>query len=65
MQRSTPTTWPRCGGPGGWWPRCTTCIRAAIRPGVTTAALDRIGRDVIARRGARSNFLGYAAPFTG
>jgi methionyl aminopeptidase len=34
-------------------------IRAAIRPGVTTAELDRIGRDVIDRRGARSNFLGY------
>jgi methionyl aminopeptidase len=34
-------------------------IRAAIRPGVTTADLDRIGRDVIERRGARSNFLGY------
>jgi methionyl aminopeptidase len=37
-------------------------IRAAIRPGVTTAALDRIGRDVIERRGARSNFLGYGHP---
>ncbi len=36
-----------------------SCIRAAIRPGVTTAALDRIGRDVLERRGARSNFLGY------
>lgn len=35
------------------------CIRAAIRPGVTTLELDRIGRDVIERRGARSNFLGY------
>lgn len=34
-------------------------IRAAIRPGVTTAALDRIGRLVIDQRGARSNFLGY------
>jgi methionyl aminopeptidase len=34
-------------------------IRAAIRPGVTTAELDRVGRDVIERRGARSNFLGY------
>jgi methionyl aminopeptidase len=34
-------------------------IRAAIRPGVTTLDLDRIGRDVIERRGARSNFLGY------
>lgn len=35
------------------------CIRAGIRPGVTTLDLDRIGRDVIERRGARSNFLGY------
>jgi methionyl aminopeptidase len=34
-------------------------IREAIRPGVTTAQLDRIGRDVIERRGARSNFLNY------
>ena len=35
------------------------CIREAIRPGVTPLELDRIGRDVIERRGARSNFLGY------
>jgi methionyl aminopeptidase len=35
------------------------CIRAAIRPGVTTAELDAIGREVIERRGAVSNFLGY------
>ena len=42
------------------------CIRAAIRPGVTTGELDRIGRDVIDRRGARSNFLGYGhPPFSG
>ncbi|HEY6531520.1 MAG TPA: type I methionyl aminopeptidase [Acidimicrobiales bacterium] len=34
-------------------------IRRAIRPGVTTAELDRIGRGVLERRGARSNFLGY------
>ena len=34
-------------------------IRAAIRPGVTTLELDAVGRDVIERRGARSNFLGY------
>jgi len=34
-------------------------IREAIRPGVSTADLDRIGRDVIARNGARSNFLNY------
>ena len=33
--------------------------RAAIRPGVTTAQLDRVARDVIESRGARSNFLGY------
>jgi methionyl aminopeptidase len=34
-------------------------IRTALRPGVTTAELDRIARDVIERRGATSNFLGY------
>jgi methionyl aminopeptidase len=34
------------------------CARAA-RPGVTTAELDRVARDVLTRRGARSNFLGY------
>jgi methionyl aminopeptidase len=34
-------------------------IRGAIRPGVTTGQLDRIGREVIERRGATSNFLGY------
>jgi len=34
-------------------------IREAIRPGVTTAELDRIGREVLDRRGAQSNFLGY------
>jgi methionyl aminopeptidase len=37
-------------------------IREAIRPGITTAELDRVGRDVIERRGARSNFLGYGHP---
>jgi methionyl aminopeptidase len=34
-------------------------IRAALRPGVTTAELDLIGRQVLERRGATSNFLGY------
>ena len=34
-------------------------IRDAIRPGVTTGALDRVARDVIERNGARSNFLNY------
>ena len=35
------------------------CIREAIRPGVTTLELDKVGREVIERRGARSNFLNY------
>jgi methionyl aminopeptidase len=34
-------------------------IRSALRPGVTTLQLDLIGREVLERRGARSNFLGY------
>ncbi|HLN18119.1 MAG TPA: type I methionyl aminopeptidase [Acidimicrobiales bacterium] len=33
--------------------------RAAARPGVTTAELDKIAREVLDRRGAASNFLGY------
>ncbi len=33
--------------------------RRAAKPGVTTAELDRVAREVLARRGARSNFLGY------
>jgi methionyl aminopeptidase len=34
-------------------------IRDALRPGVTTLQLDALGREVLERRGARSNFLGY------
>jgi methionyl aminopeptidase len=34
-------------------------IRGAIRPGVTTGQLDVIARQVLARRDATSNFLGY------
>lgn len=34
-------------------------IRAAAKPGVTTLTLDAVGRDVLARRGADSNFFGY------
>lgn len=34
-------------------------LRDAARPGVTTAHLDRVARDVIERRGAESNFFGY------
>lgn len=33
--------------------------REAIRPGITTMQLDAIAREVIEKRGARSNFLGY------
>ena len=33
--------------------------RQAARPGVTTADLDRVAREVLERRGARSNFLNY------
>ncbi len=40
--------------------------RAAIKPGVTTLELDRVARDVLERRNARSNFLGYGhPPFSG
>jgi methionyl aminopeptidase len=35
--------------------RCT----AAARPGVTTAELDKVAREVLDRRSARSNFLNY------
>jgi methionyl aminopeptidase len=33
--------------------------RAAIKPGITTLDLDRISREVLERRHARSNFLNY------
>src|SRR5262245_40288247 len=34
------------------------CTRAAVA-GATTLDVDRVARDVLSRRGARSNFLGY------
>jgi methionyl aminopeptidase len=34
----------------------------AVRPGVTTAALEQVARDVLDRHGATSNFLGYGHP---
>ncbi len=37
-------------------------MAAAAVPGATTWDLDQIGRDVIARHGATSSFLGYAYP---
>ncbi len=36
---------------------------AEVRPGVTTAEIDRVGREVLARHGARSNFLNYGAEY--
>jgi methionyl aminopeptidase len=33
--------------------------KAAIRPGVSTAEIDRVARQVLERRGATSNFLNY------
>jgi methionyl aminopeptidase len=33
--------------------------RAAIRPGISTADIDRVAREVLERRGATSNFLNY------
>jgi methionyl aminopeptidase len=33
--------------------------RAAARPGVTTAEIDKVARAVLEKRGARSNFLNY------
>jgi methionyl aminopeptidase len=33
--------------------------REACKPGVTTLELDQVARDVLERRGAKSNFLGY------
>lgn len=44
-------------------------MEAAASVGMTTAELDGVGREVLARAGARSNFLGYGAeygtPFNG
>ena len=37
------------------------CTRAA-KPGANTADVDRAAREVLDRRGARSNFLGYGNP---
>jgi methionyl aminopeptidase len=36
--------------------------RASVRPGVTTAELDRAAAEVLRKAGAESSFLGYSAP---
>lgn len=38
-------------------------MTAEARVGVTTGELDRIGREVLAAKGARSSFLGYGAEY--
>ena len=48
-----------CAGPGASSPRCTRCASRAAKPGATTADLDAAAREVLDRRDARSNFLGY------
>ncbi len=39
-----------------------TACRGAVRPGVTTAELDRVAADVLKKHGAQSNFKGYGVP---
>jgi methionyl aminopeptidase len=36
--------------------------RASVRPGVTTAELDRVAAEILRRAGAESSFLGYSTP---
>ena len=36
--------------------------RASVRPGVTTAELDRAAAEVLRKAGAESSFLGYSTP---
>lgn len=38
-------------------------VGEAVRPGITTAELDRIAEDVIRKAGARPAFLGYPGPY--
>ena len=49
----------RCAEPAGSSPRCTTASAPRSGRAVTTLELDAIGREVLERRGAQSNFLGY------
>ena len=36
--------------------------RASVRPGITTAELDRVAADILKKAGAESSFLGYSTP---
>lgn len=40
---------------------CLDAMCAAVRPGITTASLDRLARRLLAEGGATSSFLGYGA----
>nr|NLD40628.1 type I methionyl aminopeptidase [Actinomycetales bacterium] len=44
---------------GHYVARMLQLVREAIRPGISTAALDRIAFDYLERAGAHPNFLGY------
>ena len=46
-------------GRAGWWPRSTRPPGRSSGPGVTTLDIDRAAREVLEKRGAGSNFLGY------
>lgn len=59
VRRKTPEQIARMRAAGRVVAEMHEKIREAIRPGVTTAQLDAVGRDVLDRRGAVSNFLGY------
>jgi methionyl aminopeptidase len=65
VRRKTPEQIARMRGAGRVVAEMHEKIREAIRPGITTAELDAIGRDVIDRRGAVSNFLRYNGTFPG
>ena len=49
----------RCDGRARSWPRCTRCCTRAAVPGASTLDVDTVAREVLAKRSARSNFLGY------
>ena len=36
--------------------------RASVRPGVTTAELDRAAAEILRKAGAERSFLGYSTP---
>ena len=50
---------PHAAGRARSSPRCTRSASGRPSPGATTADVDKVAREVIERRGARSNFLGY------